>query len=109
MNLLTADVTPPQLINYALDIDSGHLLLTFNDAISAGSFRGDALTLQSAPASIAGQYVTLSRNGTYPSAPITDGFVIAVTISPSDLNRLKQVLSRTSHYITVYSRITVSI
>ena len=86
------DITPAELLGYSLDLDSGELVLTFNDAVSVGSFRGDALTFQSSPSSLPGQHITLSRDDTYPSVTARDSFVLSITISEPDLNRIKQVL-----------------
>ena len=72
---VTPDVTPPMLVNFALDMDSANLTLTFDEAVNASSLDPSGITLSS-PA----------ENGT--SYTLTGGFVISCfsTVVTMNLN-----------------------
>ena len=79
------DTTPPMLIGFSLDMNSGELMLTYDEAISESSFEPSAIILQSA------------SNGTGTSYILTGGTLLSntstaslnVMISTEDLNAIK--------------------
>lgn len=87
----TSDVTAPSLVDFELDMDSGELAVTFNDAIVGGTFDVSAITLQSEAFRQPMEWHTLSRDSS--SSSSRDGFVVTVFLGTDDLNRVKQIRS----------------
>ena len=79
----TADVTPPQLERFDLDLDSGFLNLTFNEVIDAVSFTPTLISFSSSNNTLAA--ITLT-DGTPLSG---NGIRIDIALAPEDLNTLK--------------------
>ena len=79
------DTTPPMLIDFSLDMNTGELMLTYDEAISESSFDPSAIILQS------------TSNGTATSYTLTGGILLSntstaslnVEISTEDLNVIK--------------------
>ena len=88
------DMTPPQLRNYTLDLDSGEITLTFSESVNATSLQVPQLTLQS--------NVTLDSTGYnytlryYPDVPLRaeeSSTIIVLTLTVDDLNEVKALIA----------------
>lgn len=82
------DTSAVNFLSFTLNMNTGEMNLTFDDTVNISTFQANAISLQSAQFQVGSDLVslTLSSSGT-----LISGFQIAVTISPSDLNRIKQV------------------
>ena len=79
----TADITPPQLLRFDLDLDTGFLNLTFTEVIAASSFIPALVSFSPTNATIANITLTSSN------PPEANGLRIPVILSEIDLNTLK--------------------
>ena len=83
VNTFAADVTPPQLQRFDLDLDAGFLNLTFNEVTDAASFTPTLVSFSDSNNTVAVVSLTggttLSRNG----------LRIDVALATEDLNTLK--------------------
>ena len=73
------DTTRPQLVSFKFDIESGEMVLTFNDVVDVSTFDATAFTVQNDGYNL-GEYTE-----TYSSS----GYVITVDVSPEDLVSIK--------------------
>ena len=86
----TPDITRPQLGNFSLDVNGGLLILSFTEAINVITFDFTQISLQdNSNISTSDEVITL--NGGYPNPHLT-GVVILVTLTPSNLNSLKEMI-----------------
>ena len=81
------DRVPPKLLSFDLDMDEEVLVLTFDETVDSDSLDVTQLSLQPV-ANASESLYTLSALSFTES---TDGTVIIVNVSTSDLNRLKQL------------------
>ena len=81
------DTTAVNFVSFTLDMNIGEMNLTFDDAINISTFQASAISLQSGISRVGPDFVSLSSFSTGSSV---SGFQIAVNISSSDLNRIKQ-------------------
>ena len=83
----TADDQDPILLSFELDLDSGTMLLTFNETVDTSSLAVEEMTLLSAMSSSTG-FVFNASSGTRSLSP--DQPVILVEIGDNDLNEIKR-------------------
>ena len=82
------DISAVNFLSFTLDMNAGEMNLTFDDAIDISTFQANAISLQSAQFRVGSDSVSLTLSST---GSLISGFQIAVNISSSDLNRIKQV------------------
>ena len=82
-----ADTNAVNFISFTLDMNTGEINLTFDDAINVSTFQASAISLQSAVTRVGSDLVSLSSSS---SGSSIGGFQIAVNIDSMDLNRIKQ-------------------
>ena len=82
------DTSAINFLSFTLDMNTGRMNLTFDDAVSIFTFQASAISLQSAQSQVGPDLVSLTSSS---SGSLISGFQIAVNISISDLNRIKQV------------------
>ncbi len=87
----TSDDSAPRVVAFELDVDTGELVITFDDAVDASSFDEGAITLQSEQTRVPLEWHTLSTD--YSTHSMDNGFEVTVTIGLEDLNRVKQIRS----------------
>ena len=82
------DTTRPFLVGFDLDMDVGHLSLTFSETVNASSFDPTGITLQSTVNSMAGtnSSYTLTRGSLL---NIVDDTELTLVIDVDDLNEIK--------------------
>ena len=83
-----SDTSAVNFLSFTLDMNMGRMNLTFDDAVSISTFQASAISLQSAQSRVGSDVVSLTSSS---SGSLISGFQIAVDISTSDLNRIKQV------------------
>lgn len=81
----TPDVTPPVLLSYTIDLDSGMMTFTFDEVIHLGTFTPMNITFQNAE--IATSMVNLREYGRFSRQ--LDGLVVEWNMTVPDLNLLK--------------------
>eukprot|EP00117_Sycon_ciliatum_P048414 scpid34370/ scgid34477/ len=95
----TADLTPPAISRYTLDLNSHQLIMTMSENVLATSVRPERITLQSSETSAAVS-VTLSNAST---SSVT-GAVLTINILSADQDRIKQLdtlaFSRPSSFVS---------
>ena len=100
------DTSAVNLVSFTLDMNTGEMNLTFDDAIDISTFQANGISFQSAQFRVGSDSVSLTSSS---SGSLISGFQIAVNISSSDLNRIKQVrLTATSledTYITIMASV----
>ena len=84
VNGYTQDTTPPQLVSFSADLDTGLLLLSFDEPVNASSINPDRFVLQSGNSGMITSYQLTSG-----STSSADGLIIALNTAPSDLNLIK--------------------
>ena len=82
------DTSAINFLSFTLDMNTGGMNLTFDDAVSISTFQASAISLQSAQSRVGSDLVSLTLSSL---GSLISGFQIAVYISTSDLNRIKQV------------------
>eukprot|EP00118_Oscarella_pearsei_P023607 m.284220 g.284220 ORF g.284220 m.284220 type:complete len:7575 (+) comp40677_c0_seq9:1023-23747(+) len=80
-----ADTKRPSLVSYSADMHLGRLIFTFNDVVIPGTFKPEAVTVQSAPSLVPGQAVTLTDAST---ATGDAGYTVVVELG-DDLRNIK--------------------
>ena len=83
----TADMIPPMLESFVLDLTNETLVLSFSEAVNASSFAPTSITIQSSPM-IADSFVTLQYGVVGSSSD-----VLTVILFTEDLNLLKEDLN----------------
>jgi hypothetical protein len=98
----TPDVTPPTFSSWTLNMNTGHLVMTFNEIVDASSLAPTGITIQDAATKNYAKY-TLTGGTTASS----DGTSIDIALSTGDLNAIKaeQMLAKGtgSSYLTITS------
>ena len=103
VTVFTEDRIPPQLYQFALDMDQALLHLTFTETVNASSFNVKEITLQDGRTNLMNRSLTLSA----PSRDLLglDDTVISVQLGTSDLNYIKSTemfgLSTTDTWLTL--------
>ena len=103
----TSDDSAPSVVGFELDMDSGELVVTFDDAVIGSSFDVSAITLQSALFRQPMEWHTLSRDSSTSSTE--DGFTVTVFLGIDDLNRVKQIRSLCTSMVNSYMTVTATI
>ena len=103
----TADDSAPSVVAFELDMNSGELVVTFDDAVIGNSFDVSAITLQSALFRQPMEWHTLSRDSSISSTE--DGFTVTVFLGIDDLNRVKQIRSLCTSIVNSYVTVTATI
>ena len=85
----TDDNTPPSLLNYTLDLNSGEVILTFSEVVNISTLQVGLFQLQdSQNSSIVEESLVLSENTTYEAVSLTE---IVMSLTQDDLNSLKEL------------------
>ena len=103
----TPDTSSPRLAGFTLDMDSGELVVSFDDVIRASTFDVSAITLQSANERVPLEWHTLSQTSSTNS--MENGFEITVFIGDGDLNRIKQISNLATSIDHTYLTATATI
>ena len=88
----TADVTPPELVQFELDVDSGEIILTFSETVCGACFvfgRGldpSSITIQNSY-NASTQYLTLSPR----SVQLPNDVILTLHLTDEELNELKRM------------------
>jgi hypothetical protein len=105
---VTKDVAAPTLSNWSLDMDTGHLVLNFDENVDVSTLVPTGITIQDDRTKRYAQY-TLT-GGTTES---TNGTAIDIALTPTDLNAIKAepLLAKSSHttYLTISSAVIMDI
>ena len=83
------DSSVVQLASFSLDVQTGELILTFNDIVLANTLDASAIGIQSKRYSIGTEMVTLTSLSSNTSS--SDGYEINISIHPLDLLAIKSV------------------
>lgn len=100
---------PPELSSYSLDMNTGVMNMTFNDAVNGSSFRPETVTLQNArrvPVTDTQARFTFS---TATSTQTAIGFTLVVNIARGDLDVLKQLRQLARNQSTTYLIMTANV
>ena len=103
----TSDVTAPMVVAFELDMNSGELAMTFDDAVVGSTFDVSAVTLQSGVLRRPMEWHTLSQDSS--SSSTQDGFVVTVFLGADDLNRVKQIRSLCTSQANTFMTVTATI
>ena len=104
---IVLDTSPPRVTGFELDMNTGELVLIFDDVIIASTFEPSALTLQSElTASPLERYTLGSTNS---NSSLSDGFQVVVTIGPADLNRIKQIRNLATQESNTYLTVAATV
>ena len=104
VSLFTQDTTPPNLLYFSLDMNSGILNMTFDEVVDSLTYNVTSVYLQ--------QHKSLSNSSEYyrlttPFLQTGDGLVLSQLILREDLNRIKTLrnlaISGNSTYISINS------
>ena len=82
------DTSQASLESFVLDVNSGLLLLTFDDVMLASVFDVGSVIIQSKQTRVVQEYVALTQSS---SASTVSGYSVNITLGPSDLNRIKSI------------------
>ena len=101
------DTTPPRLLSFTMDLDSGYMTFTFNEVVQLSTFNPTGFVFQDS--SLSSSYISPKERGV--SYRSTDGLRVNWTMTKSDLNLLKSYelvfASFDSSYLT-YSNVTIA-
>ena len=86
VQMFTADQTGPEITDFELDMDSGVMIITFNEFVNESSLDLTQLTLRSSRSVVNAQVYTLTNTATTLSFT---GTVATLQLSVSDLNSIK--------------------
>ena len=85
---LTLDTSAPNLVNISLNMNTGQIVLTFNDPVNAATFDVTSISIQGSKSRAALQWSSLTSNSYISPA---SGFSATAFIGGADLNRIKQM------------------
>lgn len=100
----TGDTTPPELVSYSLDFDSGEIALTFSETVRASSLVAAEFTLQNTQNSTESFFTSL--NLTTSETASSNEVSITLQISLDDLNTLKQLTDVATNDSTTFLSLT---
>ena len=100
VSTFTSDASPPNVVGFSLDMDTGVAVVTFDDVIIGNTFDVNALTFQSGMFRVPLEWHALSQTSS--SNSIADGFEITINFGGDDLNRLKQIRNLTTNSDSSY-------
>ena len=78
IDTLSPDTTNPILTSFSLNLQTDILMLTFSDVVDGNTLEVTAITLQSEPTRIDGQYFTLTSESS--QAVISTGYTITINL-----------------------------
>ena len=100
------DTSAVNFISFTLDMNTGEMNLTFDDAVNISTFQASAVLLQSAQSRVGSDLASLTSSS---SGSLISGFQIAVGINLFDLNRIKQVRLTATRLEDTYITIMASV
>ena len=86
VSIYTPDSTPPMLMSYAIDIESGLILLTFSETINSSSVSAETFALQNRRSRSS---ITMVYQLTDSTVSDEDSPFVTIYLSPNDLNSIK--------------------
>ena len=96
---LIPDLTNPDVVGFALDVDAGLLTFEFNNVVNVATLMSTAVTIQDGASS------TVSHTLTDGTSNSTSGYSIMLYLTTADLNEIKRLIgiatSESNTYITV--------
>ena len=105
--MFVPDTTPPEMLSYTIDLDSGDMTFTFNEVVQISSFDSTGITFQDQQ--ISTTFISPRENGVFYRSH--DGLKLKWTMTKSDLNLLKSYenvfASFNSSYLT-YNNNTIA-
>ena len=93
------DFLPPFLLAFAIDLDSGELVLNFNEPVNALTLNATSLTFLSSQLDIPGNQKYTLTGGTTSSI---NGIMTTINITIEDLNNIKALTSLLSSNLTTF-------
>ena len=90
----SVDASPPIIIGFSLDMNTGIAIITFDDVVLGNIFDVSAITFQNARNRVPLKWHTLSPSSS--SNSLETGFFITIYFGSEDLNRLKQIRNLTT-------------
>lgn len=84
-SLIIPDHTDPRLIGFAVNLNTGRLILTFNEPVNSDTFNPVGITLQNSQRSRTG--IRLSNATTHSS----NGLMLVVSLTEMELNEIKRI------------------
>lgn len=103
------DTSPPSVVSFGLDLNTGTLDILFDDPINVTTFNPSAVTLQSAIAQRPMQWHTLSLESRSLYSNVTIYQMVQVVLSDSDLNQIKRIRSLCTDRHNCYMTTTTSV
>lgn len=103
------DTSPPSVVRFGLDLNTGTLDIHFDDPINATTFNPSSVTLQSAQAQRPMQWYTLSQESSSSYFNNTTYQVVRVLLTDSDLNQIKRIRSLCIDQHNCFMTVTASI
>ena len=101
------DTSGPRAVSFDLDMNTGQLVIRFDDPVDVSTFNPDGVGLQSSQYRQPSQSLRLSQNSISRSS--IDGFMIVVDISNDvDLNEIKRIRSLCTAQHNCYIDVTSS-
>ena len=101
------DMTSPSLVSFELDINYGLLRLTFSESVNSSSIDSTELTIQSSQVAnnLTSMY-SLMDDSSVPVIELSDGVVLVFTLTESDLNNIKQIVTLATNESDTFITIT---
>lgn len=99
--VFNGDFTPPELDSWTLDLDSGEVVLTFDEPINASTAQSTLVILQNGPNRTSSLFLRLPN--IVPSAGISSN-VVSISINQTVIDLLQAIeigLSETTTYLTL--------
>ena len=91
-NSVTADLIPPALSSFSLDLNTATLTLTMDEDVRPGSVKPNRITLQSLSTSSA-----VSQTLSASTAVVVSGTIVTLTLTGNDEDALKRVATLTTN------------
>ena len=101
----TPDTTSPRLLSYNLDLDTGDIIMTFNEPMLLSSFTPNGLTFQNTEDNPTSTYTIQGGEVTAQSQGAEADVILTLVLSSTDLNEVKSntnlATAKTNSYISV--------
>jgi predicted ribosome-associated RNA-binding protein Tma20 len=98
----TADTTAPSLVNWTLNMNTGSLVMNFDETVSTSTLAVGAITIQDAATSTTSYALTDSATAS------TNGTQVNIALSLTDLNAIKNDLNLATSTDSSYLTLTAS-
>ena len=101
------DTTPPELLSFTIDLDSGDMTFTFNEVVQLSTFDPTGFVFQDN--NVSSSYISLREKGW--SNRSADGLHVSWTMTKSDLNLLKSyelVFATFDSSFLTYTNVTIA-